>query len=146
MDSKVKLLAAMGGLHNDGFNFVEHNLVGQSEYVIENWPGTLITTHVGANMITGETLTSTTPENNPVRRAYELEWGVGPNNGRSSWDQVTVICAVRGEEYCSTDWSGGGSLTNGYSWSFSQDYRGYMEPHNDGETEQEIERLMTLAP
>ena len=39
-------------------------------------------------MITGETLTSTTPTYNPVRRAFELEWHQGPNIGRSSWDEV----------------------------------------------------------
>jgi len=92
--SKVKLLAIMGGLHNDGFNLSRHDLVEQSQYVIENWPGTLVTTDAGGDMITGETLTSTTPTNNPVRRAYELEWHQGPNIGRSSWDQVTVMYAV----------------------------------------------------
>jgi hypothetical protein len=144
--NKVRLLAVMGGLHNDGFNFVRHNLVDQTQYVIENWPGTLVTTHVGADMITGETLTSTTPENNPVRKAYELEWGVGPNRGRSSWDQVTTLYAVFGVKYYEEYWDGGGSLVNGYTWSFSEGYRGYAEPRNDAQVEREIERLMTLAP
>jgi len=146
VEKKVKLLAVMGGLHGDGFNFVRHGLVDQTQYVIENWPGTLVTTHVGADMITGETLTSTTPENNPVRRAYELEWGVGPNKGRSSWDQVTAMYAVFGTEYYTEDWDGGGSLPNGYKWTFSPGYRGYAEPKNNSQIEREIERLMTLAP
>lgn len=73
VENKVKLLAVMGGLHNDGFNFVRHDLVDQTQYVIENWPVTLVTTHVGGDMITGETLTSSTPSNNPVTRSYELE-------------------------------------------------------------------------
>ncbi len=144
--SKVKLLAIMGGLHNDGFNFVRHELVGQSQYVIENWPGTLVTTHVGGDMITGETLTSTTPINNPVRRAFELEWHQGPNIGRSSWDQVTVLYAVFGTMYYEEEWEGGGSLRNGYTWSFSKGHRGYAAPKNDKEVEDEIERLMTLIP
>ena len=88
---KVKLLAIMGGLHNDGFNLSCHDLEGQSQYVIENWSGTLVTMLVGGNMITGETLSSTTPTYNPVRRAYELEWNQGPNIGRSSWDEVTTL-------------------------------------------------------
>lgn len=146
VERKVKLLAVMGGLHGDGFNFVRHGLVGQTQYVIENWPGTLVTTHVGGDMITGETLTSRTPENNPVRRAYELEWGVGPNKGRSSWDQVTVMYAVFGTEYYVEEWEVGGSLPNGYSWKFSPGYRGYAEPRSDSQMEREIERLMTLAP
>ena len=144
--SKVRLLAIMGGLHNDGFNLSRHDLVDQSQYVIENWPGTLVTTDVGGDMITGETLTSTTPVNNPVRRAFELEWHQGPNIGRCSWDQVTVLYAVFGTKYYVEDWDGGGSLKNGYSWTFSAGHRGYAAPKNDKEVEDEIERLMTLAP
>jgi len=144
--SKVRLLAVMGGLHNDGFNFVRHDLVGQTQYVFENWPGTLVTTHVGADMITGETLTSSTPSNNPVRRSYELEWGVGPNRGRSSWDQVTTLYAIFGTQYYTEDWDGGGSLVNGFTWTFSKGHRGYAAPKNNSQVENEIERLMTLAP
>jgi len=146
VERKVKLLAVMGGLHNDGFNFVRHNLVNQTQYVIENWPGTLVTTHVGGNMITGETLTSKTPIDNPVRKAFEMEWGVGPNNGRSSWDEVTALYAVYGTKYYIEKWDGGGSLSNGYAWSFSEGHRGYAEPINDNIVEKRIERLMTLAP
>jgi len=146
VEKKVKLLAIMGGLHNDGFNLSRHNLVDQSQYVFENWPGKLVTTHVGGDMITGETLTSKTPINNPVRRAYELEWYQGPNIGRSSWDEVTVLYAVYGTEYYKEEWEGGGSLRNGYEWSFKEGYRGYAEPRNNKEVEDEIERLMTLVP
>ena len=141
---KVKLLAIMGGLHNDGFNFSRHGLVDQTQYVIENWPGTLVTTDVGGRMITGETLTATLPVNNPVRRAFELEWKQGPNVGRSSWDQVTVLYAVYGTQYYDEKWEGGGSLRNGYTWKFKNGYRGYATPKNDKEVEDEIERLMTL--
>jgi len=146
VEKKVKLLAIMGGLHNDGFNLVRHNTVDQAQYVIENWPGPLVTTHVGGDMITGETLTSKTPANNPVRRAFELEWYQGPNVGRSSWDEVTVLYAVYGTEYYVEQWEGGGSLRNGYEWNFKKGYRGYAEPKNDKEVENEIERLMTLLP
>ncbi|MCD6206352.1 MAG: hypothetical protein J7L22_11910 [Candidatus Marinimicrobia bacterium] len=146
VEKKVKLLAIMGGLHNDGFNLSRHNLVDQSQYVFENWPGKLVTTHVGGDMITGETLTSKTPRENPVRRAFELEWYQGPNIGRSSWDEVTVLYAVYGTEYYKEEWEGGGSLRNGYEWSFKEGYRGYAEPRNNKEVEDEIERLMTLVP
>jgi len=143
---KVKLLAVMGGLNNDGFNLTRHDLVDQSQYVLENWPGTLVTTHVGGDMITGETLTSRTPTHNPVRRAFELEWHQGPDIGRSSWDQVTVLYAVYGSKYYKEEWDGGGSLKNGYTWTFSKGNRGYAAPKNDKEVEDEIERLMTLKP
>jgi len=144
--SKVKLLAVMGGLNNDGFNFTRHGLVDQSQYVLENWQGTLVTTHVGGDMITGETLTGTTPVYNPVRRAYELEWHQGPDIGRCSWDQVTVLYAVYGTKYYKEEWDGSGSLKNGYTWTFSKGLRGYAAPVNDKDVEDEIERLMTLEP
>jgi len=144
--SKVKLLAVMGGLKNDGFNFVRHDLVEQTQYVIENWPGILVTTDVGGDMITGETLTSTTPTYNPVRRAFELEWHQGPDIGRSSWDEVTTLYAIYGSKYYKEEWVGSGSLRNGYTWNFSVGHRGYAAPKNDKEVEDEIERLMTLVP
>lgn len=97
-------------------------------------------------MITGEILTSTTPINNPVRRAYELEWNQGPNIGRCSWDQVAVLYAVYGTQYYQEDWDGDGSLRNGYTWEFSPGHRGYAAPKDDKQVEDEIERLMTLAP
>ena len=78
VEKKVKLLVAMGGLNDDGFNISRHGLVDQTQYVIQNWPGSLVVTDDGGDMITGETLTRTTPVNNPVRRAYELEWEQGP--------------------------------------------------------------------
>jgi len=146
VEKKVKLLAIMGGLHNDGFNLVRHDLVEQSQYVIENWPGKLVTTHVGGDMITGETLTSTTPINNPVRRSYELEWYQGPHIGRSSWDEVTVLYAVYGTDYYVEEWEGSGNLRNGYTWSFKKGHRGYAAPKDDSQVEKEIERLMTLVP
>ncbi|MCD6090246.1 MAG: hypothetical protein J7J72_01985 [Bacteroidales bacterium] len=142
---KVKLLAIMGGLHNDGFNLSRHNLVDQSQYVIENWPGILVITDAGGDIITGETLSSTTPTFNPVRRAYELEWHQGPNIGRSSWDEVTSLYAIFSTKYFKEEWDGDGSLTNGYSWKLKKGYRGYAAPKNDKQIKDEIERLMTLG-
>ncbi|HCL00431.1 MAG TPA: hypothetical protein DHW42_10060, partial [Candidatus Marinimicrobia bacterium] len=100
----------------------------------------------GGDMITGETLTNATPADNPVRKAYELEWGVGPNRGRSSWDQVTTMYAIFGTQYFEEDWDGSGSLSNGYSWNFVEGYRGYAEPIDNRYLESKIERLMTLTP
>lgn len=146
VEKKVRLLVAMGGLNNDGFNFYRHGLVGQTQHVIENWPGTLVTTDAGGMIITGETLSATTPVNNPVRRAYELEWKQGPDLGRSSWDQVSVLYAVYGTQYYDEKWEGGGSLRNGYTWKLKKGHRGYAAPKDDKQIEDEIERLMTLNP
>jgi inosine-uridine nucleoside N-ribohydrolase len=151
VEKKVKRLVVMGALHDDDFNFTRHDLVDQTKYVLENWPGTLVITDVGSRMITGETLTATTPVNNPVRRAYELEWEQGPNVGRSSWDQVAVLYAVYGTQYYKEDWDGNGRLRDDegkpkFTWSLKKGHRGYAAPKNDAQVEQEIERLMTLAP
>ena len=149
--SKVKVLTVMGGLKDDDFNFTRHNLVDQTQYVIENWPGKLVVTDEGSELITGETLTATTPVNNPVRRAYELEWEQGPNVGRSSWDQVTVLYAVYGTQYYKEDWDGSGRLRDyegkpKFTWNLQKGYRGYAAPRDNRQTEDEIERLMILPP
>jgi len=151
VEKKVKRLVVMGELHDDDFNFTRHDLMDQTQYVIENWPGTLVITDVGSAMITGETLTTTTPVNNPVRRAYELEWEQGPNVGRSSWDQVAVLYAVYGTKYYEEDWDDSGRLRDDegkpkFTWSLQKGHRGYAAPKNDAQIEREIERLMTLAP
>ena len=81
-----------------------------------------------------------------VPAAFEVSVGLG--NGRSSWDEVTVLYAIFGTQMYSEDWGGGGSLPNGYSWSFTQSYpaRAWADPLDDWQVEQEIERLMTLPP
>lgn len=149
--SKVKLLAVMGGLKDDDFNFTRHSLVDQTQYVIENWPGRLVITDEGSQMITGETLTATTPVNNPVRRAYELEWEQGPNVGRSSWDQVPVLYAVYGTKYYKEDWDGSGRLRDDegkpkFTWNLQKGHREYATPKDNKQIEDEIERLMTVPP
>ena len=151
VEKKVKKLVVMGELQDDDFNFTRHDLVDQTQYVIENWPGTLVVTDVGSAMITGETLTATTPVSNPVRRAYELEWEQGPNVGRSSWDQVSVLYAVYGTKYYEEEWDGSGRLRDDegkpkFTWSLKKGHRGYAAPKTDAQVEREIERLMTLAP
>lgn len=142
---KVEKLAVMGGFRNDGFNFVRHDLVGRTEYVLRNWPGPLVITDAGGRMITGKTLSGTTPQHNPVRKAYEL-WMGGPNMGRSSWDQVTCLYGVFGTEYFGEKWTGTGCLRNGYAWDLSNPDRGYAKPICYETLEDEIERLMTLPP
>jgi hypothetical protein len=54
--------------------------------------------------------------------------------------------AVFGSYYFKEEWSGNGSLKNGYTWKLSEGHRGYASPKNDKEVEDEIERLMTLSP
>jgi len=104
----------------------------------------LVITDAGGDITTGETLSSTTPTFNPVRRAFELKWHQGPNIGRSSWDEVTTLYAIFRTRFFKEEWNGGGILKNGYTWNFSKGHRGYAVPINKKTVENEIERLMTL--
>ena len=143
---KVRQLVAMGGRFNDNFNFVRHELVGESQFVIENWPTPLIVTDFGGNVHTGTTLASAPPEN-PVREAY-FRWFNGSFKGRSSWDQIAVLIAVRGE-------TGGfefvgnmtGRLRNGFTWEIDGVHRAYAQPTESAAFYvNEIENLMSMKP
>jgi len=93
---KVKSLVIMGGRFPSGqeWNIEQDPLAAQ--IVAREWPTDMVFSDepIGASIITGHSLTSKTPVTNPVRRAYEL-W-VGPNRGRSSWDQTAAYYAIRG--------------------------------------------------
>jgi hypothetical protein len=63
-------------------------------YILSKWPTKIMwTTDVGSGIGTGPSLIPT-PENNPVRVAYDL-FGV-LHNGRQSWDLTAAWLAVRG--------------------------------------------------
>ena len=146
VERKVATLIVMAGLVNDGFNFVRHDLLKDSEYVLENWPTPVVVTEFGGDLYTGATLESTPPEN-PVREAF-YRWFNGAFDGRSSWDQVAVLVGVRGEswhfEYVNT---GNGRLRNGYTWQLDGVNRIFARPTADPDLYRaEIEQLMTAPP
>ena len=59
---------------------------------VRDWPGTIHFCGLGEEIKTGRGLRET-PENNPVRRVYELYLGKTPT--RPSWDQTALLFAVR---------------------------------------------------
>ena len=65
--------------------------------VINNWPTELVVSTYGNQFLTGKTLTSKTPETNPVRKAYEI-YLQGPNKGNYNWDLVAALYGVRGAD------------------------------------------------
>ncbi len=70
------------------------NTQPQDAYVLGKWPTKILwTTYVGSGIGTGPSLINT-PENNPVRVAYDL-FGV-LRTGRQSWDLTASWLAVRG--------------------------------------------------
>ena len=143
---KIDRLVVMGGLRNDNFNLVRHNLVSESQFVIEHWPTPLIITDFGGSLKTGTSL-SHTPSQNPVREAY-YRWFDGSFQGRSSWDQVAVLVGVRGEgsefEYIRDRT---GRLRNGFEWELDGIQRTYARPIESSDYyRREIEHLMTAKP
>jgi hypothetical protein len=72
---------------------------GAERYVrdfLERWPVDLYFSAAGEQVLTGNRLLPLTPEDNPVRVAYENYSG-SIRTGRMSWDQVAVLFAVRPE-------------------------------------------------
>ena len=142
VERKVRQLVVMGGLRNDGFNFVRHGLVGESAFVIENWPTPLVVSDFGGSVRTGRPLAEA-PAENPVREAY-FRWFDGAYKGRSSWDQIAVLFGVRGpgELFDVVD-SGEGLLPNGYAWELEANWRTHFVPTRENAVyERLIDELM----
>lgn len=123
--SKVNKLVLMGGVYYDDFNFVRHDLVDQTQYVIENWPTPVIVSQEGEHIKTGAALEET-PIDNPVREAY-YKWFDNSFQDRSSWDQVAVLYGVSGTNiYFEEVGEGTGQLKNGYKWNMKPGHRMYL--------------------
>jgi hypothetical protein len=121
---KVNKLIIMGGINNDNFNLDRHNLIGSSVEVLKNWPTHIIINELGGDIISGSTL-SATPKENPVREAYH-QYFKKNYEGRSSWDPITVLFAVRGSSYFNVNSTGTGSLRNGYTYQMKPGLRSYI--------------------
>ena len=143
---KVRCLIAMGGLRDDGFNFVRHGLVDVSAFVIENWPTPLVVSDFGGGVYTGVPLADA-PAENPVREAY-FRWFNGAYRGRSSWDQIAVLFGVRGAgDLFEVVESGQGRLPNGFVWDLRPEWRAHFIPRREtGEYVRLIDELMTSPP
>jgi len=143
---KVDKLVLMGGVYYDDFNFVRHDLVEQTQYILEHWPTPVIVSQEGVYIKTGAALEDT-PEDNPVRLAY-YAWFDSSFQDRSSWDQVAALYGVRGSsEYFEEVDTGSGQLANDYQWKMEPDRRLYLT-HKLSTTEMAkiIEALMVQPP
>lgn len=99
--SKVRRWVAMGGScdHPDpDWNFTQNGMGSYLAELLANWPTEAIFSPDGADVTTGNRLLPATPENNPVREAYRL-WSNCLQKGRSSWDQIAALAAVRPEYF-----------------------------------------------
>ena len=100
--AKVLRLVSMAGRfarEDSGELNVEWNVemdIVSAKVVCDTWPTPVIFCpfEVGVNVVTGKLLMQTADDTNPVKKSYDLYTN---GNGRSSWDLVTVLFAVRGD-------------------------------------------------
>ncbi len=98
VDRKVKELVIMGcwwPRGEDPYNFrLDYP---SAQYVVANWPGPIMFTDLGKDIIAGKRLRQELPEENILRIAYTIVSGPeNPDLNRRSWDHVAVLYAVRG--------------------------------------------------
>ena len=151
---KVKFWSCMGGHYPTAEN-AEHNFKfgGQkTARAVNGWPTPILFSgwEVGNRLITGANWPEDQPASrNPVRRAYEL-YGK-PGQGRQSWDQTSVLAAIRDPE---SWWA---LHENGYNhvfddgrnqWRSAPDraHAYLMEKADRSEAVETINRLMMQPP
>ena len=127
--NKVRLWVSMAGTleHDFGeFNLALHREA--SAYAYENWPTPIVFSlfEIGADIYTGAGLKELPggpgPDAHFVRRAYELFPRHEALEGHRSWDQASVLYAVRSID--------GGPAAD--YWDLSEP--GWIQVHSDGST------------
>lgn len=101
INKKVKEWIAMGYSGEKPTKDWNFGRNGAERYVgplLEEWPKDFFISAAGSQIITGHRKLPETREENPVRKAYEL-WNKAIVEGRSSWDQMAVLFAVRREYF-----------------------------------------------
>jgi inosine-uridine nucleoside N-ribohydrolase len=97
--AKVKELVSMGGVwpnssKNEGeYNF--HMDGAAAHKVISEWPGKIMFTGLGRDVMTGARLVAEGPKDNPVPAFYRNFFKSNNVSQRSSWDLIAVLYAVR---------------------------------------------------
>jgi inosine-uridine nucleoside N-ribohydrolase len=98
--AKVRLLSLMGGKYPSGkeYNLSFGGTAETARYVIAHWPDAEVPMvfggyELGAAVITGKVYADT--PRSPMRRCYEIAYE-SLKKGRPSWDQLTILHAVRG--------------------------------------------------
>jgi inosine-uridine nucleoside N-ribohydrolase len=98
--AKVKELVAMGGTWpNSPKDEGEYNFTmdkAAAHRVIRDWPGRIMFTGLGKNVMTGRRLVAGGPKDNPVPAFYRNFLAANKASERSSWDLLAVLYGVRG--------------------------------------------------
>lgn len=97
--AKVRELVAMGGTWPNNKKEGEYNfhMDGAAAHkVISNWPGKIMFTGLGMDVMTGARLMAQRSNDHPVRAFYSQFLKAYKVPARSSWDLIAVVYAVRG--------------------------------------------------
>ncbi|WP_181884993.1 nucleoside hydrolase [Pontibacter diazotrophicus] len=98
---KVKFLSVMGAGFPKGDEWNVKIAPDASKLVAETWPTPIVYSgyEVGNAVRTGSRLLTEAPENSPIRASYENHPFVDKvTKDRQSWDQTSMLYAVRGAE------------------------------------------------
>jgi len=103
--TKVKRWVAMGYAGTKpvrDWNFGRNGVENYVRELLETWPTDLYISSEGEDILTGNRKLPLTPAANPVRESYRLWPAAGAPGkpgalvtGRSSWDQIAILFAVR---------------------------------------------------
>lgn len=98
---KVRLLVAMAGEFPAGkgeFNIKSD--ISAAKKVAEEWPGTIIFSgfEIGKDILTGKETAQMNVQDSPVKETYRMCLAQDNPEGRNSWDQTTVLTAIKGYE------------------------------------------------
>ncbi|MBN1124806.1 MAG: nucleoside hydrolase [Sedimentisphaerales bacterium] len=100
VEAKVKELVSMGGKWPNSpkvegeYNFTMDGAAAHK--VIRDWPGKIMFTGLGKDVMTGSRLVAQAPKENPVPAFYRNFFERYKVSERSSWDLIAVLYAVRG--------------------------------------------------
>jgi len=100
VEAKVRELVSMGGRWpNSPKGEGEYNFTmdgAAAHRVISEWPGQIMFTGLGKDVMTGGRLVTHGPKENPVPAFYRNFFEANKVSERSSWDLIAVLYAVRG--------------------------------------------------
>ncbi len=109
--AKVKELVSMGGRWpNSPKDEGEYNFTmdgAAAHKVIRDWPGKIMFTGLGKDVMTGTRFVPQGPKENPVPAFYRNFFAAYKVSERSSWDLIAILYAVRGFSDCFTAVSDG---------------------------------------
>jgi len=155
VEAKVKELVSMGGRWPNSpkvegeYNFRMDGAAAHK--VIRDWPGQIVFTGLGKDVMTGARLVAEGSKDNPVQAYYANFFAANKVSERSSWDLIAVLYAVRGtSDYFSIE-SGGkcvGQEDGSNQWvpgpSSNHAYLDYRMPPQ--ELAATLENLLLTAP